>query len=231
MRRIRIFFTVIAAASTTLSSGSDAQDLGIGRVLRQIPTPSVPRIENIPRKVLRDMPGGPAFTADKLRKSLGVMAVVAVGVAILGKLTEAERRQVSSRVQKIVRADPDREAVDVYKSNKGKRKVTIKASPAQPKPAFKDDPALKPEPDDNKTPAKDDGGKGDKPKDAKDDVQVVFYDDVPDGARCRRVETQIADANTAKSDAPDVATNLAVVCELSENDWRPVKARQVAETR
>lgn len=229
MRCIRAFLTVIAAASTALSSGSEAQDFGFGRALRQNPIPSVPRvreIENIPRKVLRDIPGRPAFTADKLRNSLGVVAVAAVGVAILGKLSEAEQREVSKRALRILRVDVDRQVVDTYETNKGRRKVTIIASPAKPKPAFQDDPAIKPDPEVNVKPGADDGGK---PKGGKDDVQVVFFDDVPDGARCRHVETQIADAGTTKSDAPSVQSNLAVVCELSENDWRPVKSRQVAE--
>ncbi len=136
----------------------------------------------------------------------------------------AERDELSRRARSAVRTDPGHDIVDTYETVKAKRKVTIKASAAQPKAYFTNDPALKPE-----RPADKNGGKQDA-KPAEDvrpkSEDLVTFDDVPETARCRRVETQVAEASATKSDVgSNVPTSSAVVCEVGENNWKPVKRR------
>jgi len=223
-----------------------AQDFGIGHALELFKIPRVRGLEDLRKRSLRHLLPDQILLGDKFRKTFGAAVVATVGIAILGKLTVAERRVVSDRALMVLRGRPEQEVVDTYETNQGRRKVTIKASPVQLKAAFKDDPALKPDQtnkdvkddktakSDRKDPiSKDASGKASvepvKVKDA--DNGTVSFDDVPEATKCRRVETQIADVNTSKgaSDAvPNIETNASVVCELSENDWKPVKIREVA---
>jgi len=241
MKRLLIASLILAVTGPKPFAPATAQDFGIGRAIQQLHVPRVRELEELPKRALRDGRVDRVLRGDKFRKAFGSVVVATVGVTILGKLSSAERRDVSERALRAVRADTDREVVETYETNKGRRKVTIKASPAQPKTAWKDDPALNPDERDKakdgkdgtsaKTDGKDGSEKkaGEPAKSKEEDSGTVAFDDVPEATKCRRVETQIADAATSRSDAePSIETNLAVVCELSDNDWKPVKKREGA---
>jgi hypothetical protein len=162
--------------------------------------------------------------SSSLRRALGALAVGAIGVAILSSLSESQRRDLSRRVDRIVRADRDRQVVEHYEV--GKKRVVVVVSPVAPKCTFKDEPSLKPtsasgvSPDEKpKSPAKKSSN-----KDGKEDDGVVAFHQVPQPTPCRTVETKIAELGDTKSDAPSAAeTNVALVCELSPGDWRPTQ--------
>ena len=192
--------------------------------------PSSTYVEFVPPRIDRVIPDvlhrgvGPRnlLPSRSLRRALGTLAVGAVGVVILSSLNESQRRDVSQRVNRIVLGPRDREVVEVYEVDK-KKKVKIVVSPVAPKCSFKNDPALIPvaapgaEEEKPKKPAK---GKNE----AKEDEGAVAFHQVPKETQCRRIETQVVELRETKSDAPSTdETNVAVVCELSEGDWRPTQ--------
>jgi hypothetical protein len=189
----------------------------------RINVPSVPDVVG-PRGV---GPHRNLIPSSSLRRALGALAVGAIGVAILSSLSESQRRDLSRRVDRIVRADRDRQVVEHYEV--GKKRVVVVVSPVAPKCTFKDEPSLKPtsasgvSPDEKpKTPAKKSS------KDAgKEDDGVVAFHQLPKETPCRTVETKIAELGDTKSDAPSASgNNVALVCELSEGDWRPTQFSQ-----
>jgi len=194
-----------------LSDVGSTQGFGLPRAFKNLTRPplhGIPRVER------------------SLRRALGAVAVATIGVAILETLSKAEQQELSGRTSRLVRADRDREVVDVYTVKKGKKKVTITTSPAKPKSQFVDDPAIKPQDDP--------GAQGDKPEnkepkpETKDDEATVVFEDLPEQTPCRSQTIEVADAGTTKSDAPRPdQTSKVVMCELKPDDWRPAKSRGV----
>lgn len=214
MRKLLILFFVLVVTVLQLAAPAHAQF----DPRRFVP----PRIDRIPDVLDRSLRPRNLLPSRSLRRALGILAVGAVGVVILSSLNESQRRDVSQRVNRIVLGPRDREVVEVYEVNK-KKKVTIVVSPVAPKCSFKNDPALIPastsdvQEDKPKKPAK---GKNE----AKEDEGPVAFNQVPKEAQCRRVNIELAEVGDTKSDAPSAAeTNTALVCELSEGDWRPTQ--------
>ena len=212
--------TLILLAAFVVAILSPAAPAQAQLDFRKIVPPRIDRV--IPDVLHRGVAPRNLLPARNLRRALGIVAVAAVGVVILSSLSENQRRDVSQRVNRIVLGPRDREVVEVYEVNK-KKKVTIVVSPVAPKCSFKNDPALIPvaapgaEEEKPKKPAK---GKNE----PKDDEGAVAFEAVPKATQCRRIETQVAEIGATKSDAPSVAeTNVAVVCELTEGDWRPTQ--------
>lgn len=215
--RLRFLYCSFALFALIAFPWSAQAQFDIGRQLRDL--------SRIPKELGRPERGLPIerhLPVQSLRRALGGLAVAAVGVAILSSLSDRERREIARRVGSVVRSDPGREVVEVYELKKERKRVTIRVSPAQPKPNFADDPSLvQPQP---KQPDDPKGGQqvGKKPETA--GHEPVAYHTVSDDVPCRRVETTIASASTTKSDAPPPeATTATIVCELTEGDWKPVR--------
>jgi hypothetical protein len=192
-----------------------ARDFGFGGAVRRLTVPHV-----------RVLPGPYAF-----RHALGAVAVATVGVAILSSLSKSEAREITRRTTKALRASHDEELVDIYTIKKGKKQVTIKTTPAQPRSSFTDDPALKPDPakpEENEDP-NNKGKPGDDPKNPERDEDSVVFDDLPLETKCKKQTVEVADAGATKTDAaPAPQNNAVIMCEMSDGDWKPAKLKQVA---
>lgn len=116
-----------------------------------------------------------------LRRTLGVLAVVTVGAVILSDLSKSQRREVARRTRKVAESDPEREVVDTYTTNKGRKTITITAQPSQPASAFRADAAVAP------------GGAGDE---AKTNVAAA---DAPKGEDKQDAVAAAAEAGQATS--------------------------------
>ena len=175
---------------------------------------------NVPRAIPRLIERNILRSTRQFRRALGIVAVAAVGAVILGRFSEGERREIAKRAKRAVETDPEREVVERYEVKNKLRNVTIKASPAAPKSAFRDDPALSSPDDDGGDQKKGKAGK----KTRTADEDAVPYDQVPEATRCRRVETQVAELGNTKSDAPPSSdTHAAIICEMTQGDWKPTR--------
>jgi hypothetical protein len=207
MHKLAIWLCVGCAAVAGHTTPVEAQ-FGLPRV---VPRLHVPRV--VPHVFERNL-----LRSREFRRVLGVVAVATVGAAILGRFSDRERREISLRAKRVVMTDPDREVVESYEVKNKKRNVTIRAFPAAPPSSFKDDPALN-APEVPETPGK-------KKQAAKADDGSVQIDQVPANTQCRRVQTEVAEIGSTgtKSDAPPAAeTNVAIVCEMTQGDWKPVR--------
>ena len=114
-RSLSVFLS-LAVALASLPPPADAQ-FGLRRSLKgAAPT--------------RIAPGGAlplAAFGGKFRGAFGVVAAVAVGSAILGALSQSERREVARRAKTVVAKDPDQRVTDTYTSKDGTKQVTIVA--------------------------------------------------------------------------------------------------------
>jgi hypothetical protein len=183
------------------------------------------------------------------RDTLGILAAGTIGSEIFGKLTQSERRDISRKVNKVVVRDLDREVVESYDTNKSRQGVVIKASPSQAKVVYKDDPLVK-APTTGKQKATtnslsqsnetatsqaavQDAAKKPKPgadRTAEDEsANLVSFDDVPETAKCRRVETEVSSTDPAASLGETKASkSTAIVCQMGPNDWKPVGPTRIA---
>lgn len=238
-RSLSVFLS-LAVALASLPPPADAQ-FGLRRSLKgAAPT--------------RIAPGGAlplAAFGGKFRGAFGVVAAVAVGSAILGALSQSERREVARRAKTVVAKDPDQRVTDTYTSKDGTKQVTIVAEPMQPASDLKNDPAILMVADkvvgpDGKEKAAaptsdapavaDNGAKTAPPKDAPlatetkakpqakpvVDEEVVKIGDVPPDTKCRKVTTNL-EIRKKKGDetAVEKNSNTAIFCEMAPGKWKP----------
>lgn len=235
-----IFFRAIIIAIFLLALNchirdASADSFSVGNNLRILRLPKeLPHLNQLSHDLYR---GG----------DFGILAAHAIGSEIFSKMTAGERREISRKVNKIVVRDIDHEVVESYDTNKGRKRVVIKASPSQTKNAYKDDPSVKqppvvekkPEPDvppqnatsNNRADHQDTGktAQPDRDRAAEDEKEkVISFDDVPETAKCRRVETEVSSTASNPSEETKVSKNTAIVCQMGPNDWKPVGPTRVA---
>ncbi len=185
---------------------------GVGRVRVPLPVPGG-------RGLTRGLPV-PSLADRNLRRALGVVAVVAVGSVILGRLHDKDRREVAKRAKVAVNRDPEDRVVEAYTTKDGRNQVTITAHPVQNVSDLKEDPALKQTAVTSaQTSTPDKAG-------SKETDSVKVGELAPD-TKCRKVTTELENKGSPKKKQESVESKSAhtsILCQTSPGEWKPASA-------
>ena len=204
----RILIAGALVLATTVSAHAQFGLPGVRRMPLLLPVPG--------RGLNRALPL-PGLAHGNLRRAFGVVAVVAVGAVILGRLHERDRREVAKRAKVAVNRNPDDRVVESYTTKDGRNQVTITAHPAQNISDLKDDPALKQTAvtsSQTGTPEKDNG----------DAVKVA---ELPPDTKCRKVTTELEGKGGSKKKQESVdskSANTSILCQTAPGEWKPASA-------
>lgn len=208
---VRMLVVCALLAATTLPARAQFGLPGIRKLPFSAPGRVLPRVLSP-----RILPGVLAY--GKFRRAFGVVAVVAVGSVILGRLHERDRREVARRAKVTLERDPQDRVVDTYTTKDGSRQVTITAHPTQTVGDIKDDPILK-----QTTASAQEGATKEQ------NTDTVKVADLPPDTQCRKVTTEYELKTPPKKNAQtsntqtgdDKSANTSILCRTSATEWKP----------
>lgn len=206
----RLLIAGALVLATTVSAHAQFGLPGVRRMPLLLPVPG--------RGLNRALPL-PGLGHGNLRRAFGVVAVVAVGAVILGRLHDRDRREVAKRAKVAVNRNPDDRVVESYTTKDGRNQVTITAHPAQNVSDLKDDPALK-----QTAVTSSQTGTPEKDKDAVDAVKVG---ELPPDTKCRKVTTELEGKGGSKKKQESVdskSANTSILCQTAPGEWKPASA-------
>jgi hypothetical protein len=198
LSRILCVFLAASIAVTTVPPPPAQAQFGLKKLFK-----------GVVRAPLRVLPVAPLVVfGGPFRSVFGVVAAVAIGSVIFGRLTKYERKEVARRAKVVVAKDPDQRVTDTYTSKDGTKQITIVAEPMQKAADLKNDPAIQVASDKVVTPPK------------PDDKGTAVASNTPPPSIGPASDGPVSDAPPAAVKAPEMPADK-IVAEMANKESKP----------